>query len=93
MDTNTNDFEQAKARLRDEFPGWSIILTRDTGRWWATCGPLPRGDVTGVSDVDADTAGDLAVKLRAVPRKTPDRLGEAIVAARRRDLLRGAGGT
>ncbi|MEV3923269.1 hypothetical protein [Actinomadura coerulea] len=28
-----------------------------------------------------------------VEGKTPDRLGEAIVAARRRDLLRAAGGT
>ncbi|GAA4302030.1 hypothetical protein BJY14_004627 [Actinomadura luteofluorescens] len=68
MDTNTNDIERTKGRLRDEFPEWNIIHTRDTGRWWATCGPLPRGDVTGVSDVDADTAGDLAAKLRAVAR-------------------------
>lgn len=68
MDTNTNDIERTKGRLREEFPGWSIIYARDSGRWWATRGPLPRGDVTGVSDVDADTAGDLAVKLRAVPR-------------------------
>ena len=67
-DGGSEDVAVQKARLRDEFPGWSIIHTRDTGRWWATCGPLPRGDVTGVSDVDADTPEDLAAKLRAVAR-------------------------
>ncbi|MGW2314944.1 hypothetical protein [Actinomadura luteofluorescens] len=64
----SEDKASQKAELCAEFPEWNIIHTRDTGRWWATCGPLPRGDVTGVSDVDADTPEDLAVKLRAVAR-------------------------
>lgn len=33
LSTPTN--EEAKARLRVDFPAWSIIHTSDTGRWWA----------------------------------------------------------
>ena len=48
------------------FPDWSIIRTRDTGRWWATRGPLSRDDLDRTADVSADTAGELYDKLQAI---------------------------
>jgi hypothetical protein len=33
--------DDIKAALRAQFPAWSIIVARDTGRWWATRGPKP----------------------------------------------------
>lgn len=70
MNTRTPDIEQAKAALRKEFGpnGWSIIHTRDTGRWWATRGPLTREDLNRTSDIDAATPEDLAEQIRAVNR-------------------------
>ncbi|MUN40297.1 hypothetical protein [Actinomadura litoris] len=65
------DAEAQKAALRREFSAWSIIHT-DTGRWWATrsAGQVRDGDRTGrgpvVSEVDADTAEGLRVRLRRV---------------------------
>jgi hypothetical protein len=60
-----------KAALRREFSAWSIINT-DTGRWWATRsaervreGGRP-GRAPVVSEVDADTADGLRVRLRRV---------------------------
>ncbi|TDD93494.1 hypothetical protein [Actinomadura rubrisoli] len=61
-----------KAALRQEFLGWSIVHTSDTGRWWAirTTGharldgrPLSSRVQT---ELDADTADELRSKLRAV---------------------------
>lgn len=65
---NANDESDVMVRLRDEFSDWSIICTRDTGRWWATRGPLTREFLNRQADVDADTAEELAEKLRAVDR-------------------------
>ncbi|WP_339155350.1 hypothetical protein [Actinomadura luteofluorescens] len=62
------DAAEAKAGLRDAFPAWSIIHTRDTGRWWATRGPLTREILDRPSDVCADTAEELADKIREVTR-------------------------
>ena len=64
---NTDDAD-VRDRLRAEFPGWSIIHTSDTGRWWATRGPLVRADPKAESCVDADTPDQLAEQLRAVGR-------------------------
>lgn len=63
----TSAVEQAKARLRAEFPGWSIIRT-DRGRWWATRGPLVREDLNQEASVEADTPEQLAAEIRAVCR-------------------------
>ncbi|GAA4087289.1 hypothetical protein [Actinomadura miaoliensis] len=60
---------EIKAALRAEFPGWSIITARDTGRWWATRGPKLGEQVRhGVSVLDADTAQELRQRLREVER-------------------------
>jgi hypothetical protein len=57
--------EETKASLRAEFPGWSIIMARDTGRWWATRGPKPGTQVNnGTSVFEADTAEELRARLR-----------------------------
>ncbi|MFC4052112.1 hypothetical protein ACFOY4_20710 [Actinomadura syzygii] len=61
------DAETAKAQLKAEFPAWSIIWT-DTGKWWATRGPLTREELSGVADVSADTPEGLAEKIREVIR-------------------------
>ncbi|TYK50877.1 hypothetical protein [Actinomadura decatromicini] len=65
MTTTADDTEDARARLKDEFPRWSIIRT-DIGKWWATRGPLTREDLSGVADVSADTPEELAEKIRRV---------------------------
>jgi hypothetical protein len=57
--------EEAKARLREEFPGWSIIRT-DRGRWWGTRGPLVREDLNQQASAEADTPEALAEAIRAV---------------------------
>lgn len=63
---------EVKARLRADFPAWSIITT-DRGRWWATRNPVEdpatrrRVDYT-VTAVDADTAAQLRAKLCAADR-------------------------
>ncbi|WP_067471574.1 hypothetical protein [Actinomadura hibisca] len=54
-------------KLREEFPGWSIIIT-DRDRWWATRGPLPRDQAGEVADLEDDTADGLRAKLQAVTR-------------------------
>ncbi|MFC9976173.1 hypothetical protein ACFVH6_35295 [Spirillospora sp. NPDC127200] len=64
MRTVTPPERAEQQKLRDEFPGWSIIIT-DRGRWWATCGPLPR-DQAGIADLEDDTADGLRAKLRAL---------------------------
>ncbi|GAA2295176.1 hypothetical protein GCM10010402_62170 [Actinomadura luteofluorescens] len=61
------DATDVKARLKAEFPGWSIIRSNQ-GRWWATRGPLTREILNRPSDLDADTAEGLAAQLRAVAR-------------------------
>ncbi|NDU77540.1 hypothetical protein GWI34_33715 [Actinomadura sp. DSM 109109] len=60
--------EEAMARLKDEFPGWSSIYT-DRGRWWATRGPLTREILNRPSDVSADTPEALAEAIIAVTRE------------------------
>ncbi|QXJ26855.1 hypothetical protein AGRA3207_006092 [Actinomadura graeca] len=55
-----------KAALREEFPGWSIIHTTDTGRWWAMRGPLRREDMDKTATVDADTPDGLRSGIRAL---------------------------
>ncbi|MEV4253672.1 hypothetical protein AB0J52_10945 [Spirillospora sp. NPDC049652] len=59
--------------LREEFPGWSIICTRDTGRWWALRGPGP-GELVqhGASAAEADTPEKLRDQLRAYVRAEAD---------------------
>lgn len=61
----------AKAALRAEFPGWSIIWTRDTGRWWATR-TSRRAELNGVvrrADLVTEAAADSAEELRAALRE------------------------
>jgi hypothetical protein len=59
--------EQIKAALREEFPEWSIIAARDTGRWWATRGPKLGQQIRhGASVFEADTAEELRARLREV---------------------------
>jgi len=55
-----------KAALREEFGGWTIICTSDTGRWWATRASLVSEDLSRVEGAtfDADTAEGLRAKLR-----------------------------
>jgi len=60
--TQTTSADETLARLKDEFPRWSIIYTQDTCRWWANRGPLC--DEHGRSCIDADTADGLREKLR-----------------------------
>jgi hypothetical protein len=68
MSTVSNETtEEAKARLKDEFPGWSIICS-NRGRWWATRGPMTRDILNRPSDLDADTAEGLAALIREVIR-------------------------
>ncbi|WP_157430978.1 hypothetical protein [Actinomadura macra] len=62
--TTSHDIEQIKAELREEFPEWSIIHTRDTGRWWAMRGPLVREAMNEDASVDADTPDGLRAKIR-----------------------------
>lgn len=57
--------EEAKARLKDEFPEWSIIYS-NRGRWWATRGPLLNENFDQPGDVSADTPEDLAEAIRGV---------------------------
>lgn len=64
---NPADVADAKARLKAEFPEWSIIVT-DRGRWWGTRGPLVREDLNEQASADADTPEQLAEKIRAVTR-------------------------
>ncbi|TDC00993.1 hypothetical protein [Actinomadura bangladeshensis] len=74
-----DEIERVKARLREEFPGWSIIRT-DRGRWWATRGPLTRENLNREASADADT-----------PNNSPNASGRCSVPAEiaaRRHLLR-----
>lgn len=66
--TQTRTPDEEKAQLKAEFPRWTIIQTADTGRWWGTRGPLTREDLSGVADVSADSAEELAEKIREVIR-------------------------
>ncbi|MFI6514631.1 hypothetical protein ACIBF1_03625 [Spirillospora sp. NPDC050679] len=59
------DVQDTKARLRAEFPGWSIIVT-NRGRWWATRGPLPEERIDEISDLEADDPETLRAQLREV---------------------------
>ncbi|MUN36538.1 hypothetical protein [Actinomadura litoris] len=52
-----------KAQLKAEFPGWSIIYS-SAGRWWATRGPLGRGEEGRAGSVDADTPEGLRRESR-----------------------------
>lgn len=62
------DPEATKARLREEFPGWSIIHSTE-GRWWALRNPL-RDEAARrlvrfqVTDLDADSPDQLRDQLR-----------------------------
>ncbi|TDD75067.1 hypothetical protein [Actinomadura rubrisoli] len=61
-----------KAALREEFGGWNIIHTTDTGRWWAVRTVRHArldGRLLGSwvpTELDADTADELRAKLREV---------------------------
>ncbi|WP_242902913.1 hypothetical protein [Actinomadura terrae] len=61
------EIAEAKAKLRAEFPEWSIIYTTDTRRWWANRGPLVREHIDPRSSVDADTADGLRRKIKEPP--------------------------
>lgn len=67
--------EEAKAALRREFPGWSIIFsTRE--RWWATRNPVINrrtGRYIGhdCTALDADTPDALREQLRFVTAMEP----------------------
>ncbi|RKS76499.1 hypothetical protein BZB76_1855 [Actinomadura pelletieri DSM 43383] len=67
MTSTPTSAADAQARLKAEFPGWSIIHS-DRGRWWATRGPLLREDLNREASVDADTPEQLAEQIRAVTR-------------------------
>jgi hypothetical protein len=59
--------KETKAALRAEFPQWSIIVARPSGRWWATRGPGPGEQVQhGASCLEADTPEQLRARLREV---------------------------
>jgi hypothetical protein len=64
--TPSTDGEAVKRALADEFPDWSIIRTRDTGRWWAVRDPAaePRWQGDDVTEVDANTPEVLRTRLR-----------------------------
>ena len=57
----TGSDEDMKRFLKARFPAWNIIRS-DKGRWWAFRVP-PRDDLDRVSDVDAETAAGLYLKL------------------------------
>ncbi|RKS79268.1 hypothetical protein BZB76_0720 [Actinomadura pelletieri DSM 43383] len=67
MASNSTTTADARARLKADFPGWSIIHS-DRGRWWATRGPLADKDLNREASVDADTPEQLAEQIRAVTR-------------------------
>jgi hypothetical protein len=80
--------EDAKAALHKEFPAWSIIYT-DRGRWWAIRRPVrSRWPSCGTSDVIADTAAELAERLRVLADEG-DAPGGSGDAAAGRSLLGG----
>lgn len=58
----------AKAKLKAEFPDWSIIQTTDTGRWWATRGPMVSESMNRPADVSADTPEGLRERIREATR-------------------------
>ncbi|WP_067455033.1 hypothetical protein [Actinomadura macra] len=64
--TVVGDVDAQKAALREEFPGWSIIHTTDTDRWWAMRGPLAPEDMDKAATVDADTPDGLRSGIRAL---------------------------
>ncbi|GAA2636942.1 hypothetical protein SMC26_15860 [Actinomadura fulvescens] len=70
--TQTSIVDEVKARLRAEFPGWSIITT-NRGRWWATRNPVRDPRTRRLVDhhvtaLEADTAEELRAKLGEVDR-------------------------
>ncbi|GAA2427184.1 hypothetical protein GCM10010191_45070 [Actinomadura vinacea] len=64
---------EARRALAREFPNWSIIHARDTGRWWA----LRRPDVepgwrgNDVTEIIADAPEQLRAKLREIDSPEP----------------------
>ena len=66
-----DDVDAQKRILQKLFPGWTIIHTRDTHRWWATRGPLAREILNRPADLDADTARGLYRQLAEFDRSTP----------------------
>jgi len=62
--------EEAKAKIRREFPGWSIITAKPSGRWWATRNP-ERDDAGRLVEhhitvLEAATPEELRAELRQV---------------------------
>ncbi len=62
----TSVTEATRRGLSDEFPGWSIIRTTDTARWWAIREPKPGRRLGVVTEPAADTPEELAELLRGV---------------------------
>ncbi|MQA98154.1 MAG: hypothetical protein GEV11_27410 [Streptosporangiales bacterium] len=60
---HTDDIADAKARLREQFPGWNFIVARPSGRWWA----LRPGETAAPSTVVADSSAELAAELAKIP--------------------------
>ncbi|MFI0451881.1 hypothetical protein [Actinomadura sp. 6N118] len=63
---------EAKAALRRDFPGWSIITT-NRDRWWATRNPERDPETRRLVDhsvtaLDANTAEELRAQLERVKR-------------------------
>jgi len=69
MNETSDDIEQAREALRAEFPAWSIIRTTDTGRWWATRGPLVREDLNEQASADADTPEGLRAEIQRIVQR------------------------
>ncbi|WP_131739373.1 hypothetical protein [Actinomadura roseirufa] len=64
MTQTTEAAVDLRVALRKEFPGWSIIRTSDTGRWWAIRVPKAGRRVSAVTELAADSADELAGLLR-----------------------------
>ncbi|WP_131739369.1 hypothetical protein [Actinomadura roseirufa] len=71
--TRTRTADEHKARLVEEFPGWSIIRTTDTGRWWAIRRPKAGRRLSVVTELAADTPEELAELLREAHAVEADR--------------------
>ena len=69
MNAKQDPDEDARQRLKDDYPSFSIIVT-DRGRWWATRPTLVREDLsrTEGATLEADTPGELRELLEKADR-------------------------
>lgn len=71
-DKATAPIAETKASLHAEFPGWSVIFTRDTLRWWAMRIPKPRPPHPRVTEVVADTPDELRARVAKTLADEPE---------------------